>query len=617
MSASKADTLITDLQSIYAHAAQGDDGEKCCVMPSPELQEKINKELAQLKRRKTSLIAPMLEVRAQSRVGFNDGLIVPGDHYPLGTPPALVRSGAADRAPLRGEVRVIVVLVEFSDVHMTATRQHFEELFFSTGVLPKGSVKEYYTEVSNGAVTIAGEVVGPYRLANTMAHYANGASGTGNSLPNARTMAREAALAANPDVNFGLYDNDANGFVDAFIVVHAGRGAEETGNANEIWSHKWVLSGGALNADGTQIYAYLTVPEDAKTGVCCHELGHLLFGWIDFYDTDYSSSGLGNWCLMAGGSWNGNGDRPAHPSAWCKADQGWVSVTNVTSNGQQTIQDVKTSHAVYRLWKDGAASTEYFLLENRQKTQFDQFLPAGGLLVYHVDDTVTSNANESHPKVALLQADGKKDLEAGSNRGDGGDPYPGTANNLILNSASTPSSRSYGNADTCVAVTNISNTGATMTANLAVRCQPAVNKTLKDKLEKESAKEIEKSRKEFFKEHPEKRFKEWPDKRKEKEKEFKELTEKRTEKLSEGWHLGRAPGAGEADPLAVLDDLSQRVQALEAFAGSIEPFIGKALRPDLSQGALGLEADVQRAQEHMAEGTGRAKRQLDTKPRDA
>ena len=147
-------------------------------------------------------------------------------------------------------------------------------------------------------------------------------------------MARDAAQLANPIVDFAPFDNDGNGFVDAFIVIHAGEGAEETGNANHIWSHKWVLPDGAFNADGTKIFGYLTVPEDCRIGVCAHELGHLVFGWPDLYDTDESSEGLGNWCLMAGGSWNGNGDIPAHPSAWCKVGQGWVSVVNRTSNAQ-------------------------------------------------------------------------------------------------------------------------------------------------------------------------------------------------------------------------------------------------------------------------------------------
>ena len=103
----------------------------------------------------------------------------PGDEFPLGMPFASIRFAAAERAPLRGTVRVVVVLVDFSDKPMQATTSHFNDLFFSTGVLPNGSVKEYFTEVTNGLVTLAGEVVGPYRMPETAAWYANGNFGIG------------------------------------------------------------------------------------------------------------------------------------------------------------------------------------------------------------------------------------------------------------------------------------------------------------------------------------------------------------------------------------------------------------------------------------------------------
>src|SRR5436190_18841622 len=102
---------------------------------------------------------------------------------------------------------------------------HFRDLFFSLGVLPTKSVREYYREVTNGLIDIQGDVVGPFRMPQTLASYAHGGSGLGSALPNARTMARDAALAANPTVNFTPYDNDGDGFVDAFIVIHAGPGA--------------------------------------------------------------------------------------------------------------------------------------------------------------------------------------------------------------------------------------------------------------------------------------------------------------------------------------------------------------------------------------------------------
>jgi immune inhibitor A len=254
------------------------------------------------------------------------------------------------------------------------------------------------------------------------------------------------------------------------VVVHAGLGAETTGNVNDIWSHKWVLPGGEFNADSSKIYAYLTVPENAKIGVCCHELGHLLFGFPDLYDTDYSSEGVGNWCLMGGGSWLGGGDKPGHPSAWCKLQQGWAGVVE-PSNGNLAIEDVKTSHTVYRLWKNNGSGDEYFLVENRQKILYDEKLPGAGLLIWHIDDSISGNSNEIHPRVALVQADGHKDLENGSNRGDAGDPYPGASDNRSFTLDTTPSSRSYAGVDTCVKLTIHGENGPLIQAEIETICE--------------------------------------------------------------------------------------------------------------------------------------------------
>jgi immune inhibitor A len=444
--------------------------ERCLVAPSPLLRAKIRERLRTVNA-DVALAGRRLVAEPQNRrPGFNDGLIIPGTELPLGSPLAAARRAAARRAPLRNNVRVIVVLVDFVDAPMVQSADHFRDLFFSTNKVPSGSVREYFTEVSGGLITIVGDVVGPYRLPRTMAGYAGGGSGVDNPAPNARTMARDAAELANADVDFGPFDNDGNGFVDAFIVIHAGPGAEETGNANHIWSHKWVLLGGAFNADNTKIFAYLTVPEDCRIGVCAHELGHLLFGWPDLYDTDESSEGLGNWCLMASGSWNGGGDIPAHPSAWCKVGQEWVTVENRTTNGSVTIREVKSSRKVYRLWNAGGASDEHFLVEHRRKTGYDRNLPGEGLLVYHIDDAIDGNENEDHPKVKLLEADNRAHLHNGSNRGDDGDVYPGRSNNMTIDAGSSPSSRSYAGLDTCVALTNIRKSGNNIRASIRVKC---------------------------------------------------------------------------------------------------------------------------------------------------
>ncbi|MEZ5864489.1 MAG: M6 family metalloprotease domain-containing protein [Geminicoccaceae bacterium] len=595
--------LLRSIQGIYAANRQSDDGERWYAAPAPELQEKIRKALKKMRQAAPDGMAHMAALRELPRVGFNDGLIVPGDLLPVGTPPAVARNVALERAPLRGTVNVVVVLAEFSDKRFGAgaTVQHFEELFFSTGQVATGSVREYYTEATNGLVTIAGQVVGPYTLPDTLANYANGASGTGSTNPNARDMARDAAQAANPDVNFSVYDNDGDGFVDAYVVVHAGMGAEQTGSGGDIWSHKWVMRS-AFNADGTRLYAYLTIPENARIGVCAHELGHLLFGFPDLYDTDSSSEGVGNWCLMGGGSWNGGGRTPAHPSAWCKANQGWATVTNITSNGVRSIQDVKTGYEVFRLWKDGAASQEYFLVENRQKSGFDSQLPGQGLCIWHIDEAISSNSNEAHPKVALEQADGSDDLGSAANRGDAGDPWPGSSARTTFDNGSTPNSRSYAGNDTCVAVASISASGSTMTADLRVSCGKSIVKDVSDK-------QSDKLR--------EKRLDKRPDKFWDKT----ALDDKRPEKpeidkragYDKGWdfdfrdRFGRAPEGG--------GDLERRVEALESALSGLAPFIDSSLRPDLGGSGLSAEEDLARLRDEMERQTQSDKRLLDSPPR--
>lgn len=579
-------------------------GDLCVVAPAPELKEKLVDQFERLRGRASALVGRNLSLTGPDHVGLNDGLIYPGTYYPVGTTAAVAQRAALERAPLAGVVRVAVVLVDFSDKAIAAgAADRFQELFFSTGVLAHGSVKEYFADVSGGKIDIQGEVIGPYRMPRTIAAYAGAENGIQSATPNARTMADDALTAANPDIDLAPYDNDGNGYVDAFIVVHAGRGAEETGAATDIWSHKWVLPA-ERSVDATKVYAYLTIPEDAKLGVSAHELGHLLFGWPDLYDTDNTSEGVGNWCLMGSGSWGLGGDRPVHPSAWCKSNQGWINVITQTANADVTISDVKTSRNAYRLWKDGAGGNEYFLVENRQQAGYDQSLPGQGLLIWHIDEAVANNKNEAHYKVGLMQADGDKDLENNTNRGDGGDPFPGTSGNASFTNSSTPNSRSYAGSNTLVSVTGIPASAASMTVHLTVKetVTKPPKETLKDGKEivKEVFKDRPKDAKEGFKEFKDAKdgrkdskdvkegFKDFKDGRKD----FKEVKEFTEHKFGENLPFDPRRPAGSAD---LGDDLGTRLAALEQqvqalvtlLAGSLDlppagaPFIDTGERPQL------------------------------------
>lgn len=140
------------------------------------------------------------------------------------------------------------------------------------------------------------------------------------------------------------------------------------------------------------------------------------------------------------------------------------------TNHSVTLRDVKAGFKVHRLWKDGdAQSPEYFLVENRQMTGSDEFLPGKGLLIWHIDDRVGSNADENHPWVKLMQADGLDQLKQNFARGDDGDSYPGHTDNRKFSALSNPNSKSYGGEDTFVSVTDIPLSSSTMTFDITVK----------------------------------------------------------------------------------------------------------------------------------------------------
>ena len=304
------------------------------VAPSPEVLDAMRDEFHTL-----VLSAPM-GLRPHLRLGeptprspgLNDGTIYPPEEMPDRVMGLAPEEAPAGPGPVRGVVRVVVILAEFPDNRFTTDRTHYEELLFSDGSHPTGSLRDYYSRASYGKVLISGEIHGPYELPEPYSYYTAGKSGTGSYPHNAQRMAEHAIAAASPEVDFSQFDPNGDAYVDALIIVHAGRGAEavpSSDRVDHIWSHKWVLSH-KITQNGINLFAYLTVPEDGRLGVWAHELGHLLFQWPDLYDTDYSSSGLGNWCIMAGGSWNDSGNTPALPSAWCKLSQGWVDAEVVT-----------------------------------------------------------------------------------------------------------------------------------------------------------------------------------------------------------------------------------------------------------------------------------------------
>lgn len=376
-------------------------------------------------------------------------------------------------APLVGTRKALVLLVDFSDKAAKEKQQHYKDMLFSQGTYPTGSLCDYYWEASYNKLRITGEVSGDggktagwHRAPQSYSYYANGNYGIYGDYPqNAQKLVEDIVDLAANYVKFSDYDNDGDGFVDALFIVHAGQGAEVTGNVNDIWSHQWSIK--PKTVDGVKVCDYSMEPEDGNIGVFCHELGHV-FGLPDLYDYGYDSAGVGTWDIMAAGSWNNGGLTPAHFGSWCKIKLGWLDPVVIFNKKQTVAIKPYTNNAqVYKLPIKNENSKEYYLIENRRQLGFDKYLPGQGAIILHVDENQQNNDDQNHYLVDIEQCDGRSDLNKNANRGDATDAYP-SGGNAEFTINSTPSCKAYNGTDSGVAVTNIKLSGEDITADISV-----------------------------------------------------------------------------------------------------------------------------------------------------
>jgi len=373
-----------------------------------------------------------------------------------------------------------------------------KELF--DGPWPTVTMAEYYEQMSYGQFHLSGTVYGWHELSRQSNFYEGDNNGFGSPPGGTGDFLRESLDLADIEVDFSQYDNDGpdgvansgddDGYVDACFFVHSGRGGE--GGGPGIWSHRWTYSGNwgsAYATNDTSIYGqpirvndYIIQPAVSagsiggliEIGVFSHEFGHVL-GLPDLYDTDYSSDGVGSWCLMASGSWS-TPSSPVHFSAWCKEMLGWT----IPIIPDQNIENFEFPNAeenafVVKLWTHGEldpfvgnyshgqdVGQEYYLIENRQRIGTEAHLPGTGLLIWHIDNSRNSNNNDNHYMVDVKAADGHFN---GSNSGD---TWPGFTNNRNFDFETIPSSVGWAGVNTEVAVLNISDSDTTMWADIEV-----------------------------------------------------------------------------------------------------------------------------------------------------
>ncbi len=309
-------------------------------------------------------------------------------------------SASRSKAPIAlGQKHFLLVMVEFSDLSFKIDNpgQTFSDMLNQPGYSANGadgSARDYYYENSHGVFEPIFDVYGPIQLSQKMSYY--GANDSSGNDKNPEQAVKEACEAIDDIVDFSDYDLDGDGEVDLVYMVYAGKGEADGGSANTIWPHQWELSFAGINLilDGKKISRYACGSELNGSGnldglgTICHEFGHAM-GLPDFYDTDYDTNGQGrtllDYSLMDSGSYNNDGWTPPYLNMEERILLGWLqedAILEFSNNGSYTLESVQNNIG-YKIPTD--MEGEYILLECRNKQGWDKYIPAAGLIAYHVD----------------------------------------------------------------------------------------------------------------------------------------------------------------------------------------------------------------------------------------
>lgn len=378
---------------------------------------------------------------------------------------------------VEGTMKILVLLVEFENRKHQTEKSYIHNLLFSN--MTNYSMNDYFYEVSDNKLTLEGYTTEWVTLGEYENYLMERNNGQKSWLePNSEEIVYDAIKTSHES---NLLPGFAYENFNTLIVVGAGTGFNRTLNYEDISPHRGPLSH-QIALGNNLIDHYIMVNElpEYDVGGYCHEFAHEL-GLPDLYSDDGRSLIVGRWCLMGAGSYNNSGRTPSHLSAWCKWKLGWVDVIEVAGAPDfYQIPSINKEKLIYKISIPFSDGKEYYLIENRQQSGFDNNIPGKGLLIWHVNENGffkgSPNINVNNLALTLKQADGKNDLEKefasveflemieNPLGGDNGDIFPGKTNNRNFSPDSNPSSDSYSGYETGIVISSISDSEEIMNA---------------------------------------------------------------------------------------------------------------------------------------------------------
>jgi len=360
-----------------------------------------------------------------------------------------------------GDYIGLCLLIDFADSPQAVGRDEVDRFCNQVGYGGfgnKGSVHDYFLDQSIGRCRYTNIVAPYYRARFAKTHY------TDPNVPygqRAQELIQEAlAFHKAQGLDFSRLTSDGQAFVYAMNVYYAGPNVNAWSKG--LWPHASALNSPVTLVPGkvARDYQFTNIGGELELGTFCHENGHMLCDYPDLYDYGNQSAGVGYYCLMCAGN-HADPKNPVGICAYLKRLSGWAGAITPLEHGKTVTLEAGGNQMAMLAKSDD----EYFLVENRQKTQRDAALPDDGLAIWHVDEQGSNNDEvmtaAKHYELSLEQADGLFELEKSRDEiGDADDFYAGPAARFADDT--TPASRWWDGTSSFLTLDQISASGAAM-----------------------------------------------------------------------------------------------------------------------------------------------------------
>lgn len=307
-------------------------------------------------------------------------------------------------------IKGLTVIVEFSDASFHNSIDSVSLMMNQpdfAGWGNEGSVRDYFLTQSDGKVLITSTVI-KVSLAHP-GHEYYGDNATRRDLSDIV----DAINAAYPQGFTDLTLKPDNSLVHFNILTKKGGGA---------WAFGAQPGSNTIKNNGQDVFVYsgnitnYNPNEDPQHNTVCHEMGHNVMEWPDYYGTAWSN--LGNYCSMASA---GNRKQPQVVNPAMRLKNGWID--NVIEIGalpyDQTYTAVSNSYNTIYKYTNPYNPKEYLLIHPQvygkyyQERLDNEAVADQGLAIYYVDEEggMDLPGMESAYSLKLLQADNKNELQ--------------------------------------------------------------------------------------------------------------------------------------------------------------------------------------------------------------